>query len=195
MYLYNFLQNLPSLASIVESVASPLANRDILTVDPDMPLLAAIAMMSQRSIEIALPHSAMLVVANELLVGIVTDRDLVKLTATQVDLQGLRVADVMTPQPHTLVLAGEQTVLNAVSILIHYNIGHLPIVDAEGRLLGLLTDNIIRQIFQPTVLLKSRSVGEVMTAKVIYATAQATILQVAQLMVEQGVGSIVIRGL
>jgi CBS domain-containing protein len=120
MYLYNFLQNLPSLASIVESVASPLANLDILTVDPDMPLLAAIAMMSQRSSEIAAPHSAMLVVANELLVGIVTDRDLVKLTATQADLQGLKVADVMTAQPHTLVSAGEQTVLSAVSILQHY---------------------------------------------------------------------------
>jgi PAS domain S-box-containing protein len=185
MYLYNFLQNLPSLAS-------PLANRDILTVDPDMPLLAAIAMMSQRSIKIAAPHSAMLVVANELLVGIVTDRDLVKLTVTQVDLQGLRVADVMTAQPHTLVLAGEQTVLSAVSILQHYDISHLPVVDVAGRLLGLLTIDLIRQIFQPTALLKSKSVGEVMTAKVIYATAQATILQVAQLMVEHSVGSIVI---
>jgi PAS domain S-box-containing protein len=196
MYLYNFLQNLPSLASIVESVASPLANCDILTVDPDMPLLAAIAMMSQRSIEIALPHSAMLVVANELLVGIVTDQDLVKLTATQVDLQELRVADVMTAQPHTLVLAGvlagEQTILSAVSILQQYDIGHLPIVDVEGHLLGLLTIDLIRQIFQPTALLKSKSVDEVMTAKVIYATVRATILQVAQLMVKHSVSSIVI---
>jgi PAS domain S-box-containing protein len=157
---------------------------------PDLPLLDAIAMMSQRSNNIAAPHRAMLVVEKDLLVGIVTDRDLVKLTAAQADLQGLKVADVMTDRPHTLVLAGAQTVLSAVSILQQYDIGHLPIVDAQGHLLGLVTIDLIRQIFQPTALLKSRCVGEVMTAEVIYATA--TILQVAQLMVEYSVSSIAI---
>jgi CBS domain-containing protein len=179
MYLYNLLQNLPSLASIIEP--------DPLTVYPDLPLLEAIAMMGQRSNEIAAPHSAMLVVANELLVGIVTDRDLLELTTTQADLQGLKVADVMTEQPHRLVLTGEQTVLNAVRIFQQYEIGHLPIVNAQGHLLGLVTIDLIRQIFQPTALLKSRSVGEEMTVEVIYTTAQAMILQVAQLMVEHGV--------
>jgi PAS domain S-box-containing protein len=163
-----------------------------LTVYPDLPLLEAITMMGQRSNEIAAPHSAMLVVANELLVGIVTDRDLLELTTTQADLQGLKVADVMTEQPHRLVLTGEQTVLNAVRIFQQYEIGHLPIVDAQGHLLGLVTIDLIRQSFQPTALLKSRSVGEEMTVEVIYTTAQATILQVAQLMVDHGVSSIVI---
>lgn len=57
-----------------------------------------------------------------------------------------------------------------------------------------MTIDLIRQIFQPTALLNSRSVGAVMTAEVIYATATATatILQVAQLMVEHRVSSIVI---
>jgi CBS domain-containing protein len=140
MYLYNFLQNLPSLAAIVEP--------DPLTVYPDLPLLEAIAMMSQRSNEIAAPHGVLLFVADELLVGIVTDRDLVKLTTTQANLQGLKVADVMTEQPHTLVLAGAQTVLSALSILQQYEIGHLPIVDAQGHLLGLVTLDLICQILQ-----------------------------------------------
>jgi PAS domain S-box-containing protein len=184
MYLYNFLQNLPSLASILDP--------EPLTVYPDLPLLDAIAMMSQRANEIAAPYSAILVVEKELLVGIVTDRDLVKLTTTQSDFQGLKVADVMTEQPHRLVLAGAQTALSAVSILQQQMIGHLPIVDAQGHLLGLVTIDLIRQIFRPTALLKSRCVGEVMTAEVIYATATATILQVAQLMVEYKVSSIAI---
>ena len=184
MYLYNLLQNLPSLASIVEP--------DTLTVYPDLPLLDAIALMSQELKGIAPPHRALLVVENERLVGIVTDRDLVELTTTQADLQGLKVADVMTEQPHRLVLTSSQTVLSAVSIFQQYQIGHLPIVDAQGHLLGLVTIDLIRQIFQPTVLLQSRSVREVMTAQVIYAMATATILQVAQLMVEHRVSSIVI---
>ncbi len=184
MYLYNFLQNLPSLASIVEP--------DPLTVYPDMPLVEAIAMMSQRPNGIAPLHRVLLVVANELLVGIVTERDLVELTTTQADFQGLKVADVMTEQPHRLVMTEAQTVMSAVSILQQYQIGHLPIVDAQGHLLGLVTIDLIRQMFQPTALLQSRSVREVMTAQVIYAIATATILQVAQLIVEHRLSSIVI---
>jgi CBS domain-containing protein len=52
MYLYNFLQHLQSLASIVEP--------DPLIVYPDLPLLDAIAMMSQRANEIAAPDRAIL---------------------------------------------------------------------------------------------------------------------------------------
>jgi PAS domain S-box-containing protein len=141
MYLYNFLQNLPSLVSIVEP--------EPLTIHPDMPLVGAIAMMSQRSNRIASPHSAILVVAKDLLVGIMTDRDLVKLTTTQADLQGMKVADVMT-EPHRLVLDGVQTVLSAVNMLQQYEIDQLPIVDAQGHLLGLVTIDRIQQIFQPT---------------------------------------------
>ncbi len=109
MYLYNFLQHLPSVASIVMG--------DALTVHPEMPLVEAIAMMSQRSNEIAAPHSAILVVENELLVGIVTDQDLVKIATTQADLQELKVGDVMTDRPYRLVLDGVQSALSAVSIL------------------------------------------------------------------------------
>jgi CBS domain-containing protein len=152
MYLYNFLQHLPSLASIVMG--------DALTVYPEMPLVEAIAMMSQRSNNIAAPHSAILVVANELLVGIVTDRDLVKIATTQADLQELKVGDVMTDRPYRLVLDGVQSALSAVSILQQYEIDHLPIVDAQGHLLGLVTIDRIRQLFQPTALLNSRSAGD-----------------------------------
>ncbi len=140
----------------------------------------------------ATSHSSVLVVENEQLVGIFTERDLVRLTATQADLRGMNVADVMTKQLHTLVLSAEQTIISALNILQQYKIRHLPVIDTQGMLLGIITPDHIRQILQPTDLLKFRSVGEGMTADVIHTTANTTILQVSQLMVEYGISSIVI---
>jgi PAS domain S-box-containing protein len=194
------LQNLPSLESIVD--------RNPLTVCPEIPLIEAIVMMSQiREQKCLLPNSAqsnepeiaittssssVLILENERLVGIFTERDLVKLTATRSDLKGISIAEVMTKKLHTLVLSAGQTVISALSILQQHQIRHLPVLDNQKQLLGIITPGRIRQILQPTDLLKFRSVEEGMTANVIHATANVTILQIAQLMVEHGISSIVI---
>jgi PAS domain S-box-containing protein len=137
-------------------------------------------------------HSSVLVVENERLVGIFTERDLVRLTATQTTLGGMSVSEVMTRQLHTLVLSAEQTVISALNVLKQFKIRHLPVLDTHGVLLGIITPDHIRQILQPTDLLKFRSVGEGMTAIVIHTIADTNILQISQLMVEHGISSIVI---
>ena len=88
----NLSQKLPSLASIVD--------RQPLIVTPTLPVVEVITLMSQakghtcllpldpiashRSVEIAAArHSAVLVLDDRRLVGILTERDLVKLTATE----------------------------------------------------------------------------------------------------------------
>jgi CBS domain-containing protein len=95
-------------------------------------------------------HSSVLVVENERLVGIFTERDLVRMTATQTNLGGMSVSEVMTRQPRTLVLSAEQTVISALNFLKHYKIRHLPVLDAQGMLLGIITPDHIRRILQPT---------------------------------------------
>ncbi len=140
----------------------------------------------------AASHSAVLVLENNRLVGILTERDLVKLTATQTDLRGMSIAAVMTQQLHTLVWSAEQTVIDALNILNHYRIRHLPVLDTQGQLLGIITPDHIRQVLQPTDLLKFRSVQEGMTTNVIHAPTSSTILQISQLMVAHRISSIVI---
>jgi PAS domain S-box-containing protein len=199
MYSDNLLQKSLNLESVID--------RQPLVVHPEMLLVETILMMSQSMdskcfLPIASPsqetallaksHSAVLIVDNERLIGIFTERDLVKLTAAQTDLQGIRVAEVMTKELHTLVISAEQTVISALNILNHYQIRHLPVIDAQEKLLGIITPHQIRQILQPTDLLKFRSVSEGMTKQVVHATADTTILQIAQLMVEHRISSIVI---
>jgi PAS domain S-box-containing protein len=201
----NLLQNLPSLASIVD--------RQPLTVDPDMLLVEVISLMSQakgrncsllsesdreiasatRLAQNIVPHqSAVLVLANDRLIGIFTERDLVKLTASQLSLQGMKVGEVMTTELQTLVLSDRHTVMSALTIFQQYQIRHLPILDDRQQLIGIVTPEHIRQILQPVNLLKFRSVAEGMVSEVIHTIPTTTILQIAQMMTERKVSSIVI---
>ncbi|MCY7336347.1 MAG: PAS domain S-box protein [Chamaesiphon sp.] len=195
----NLLQNLPSLGSIVD--------RQPLTVDPDMLLGEVISLMSRAkgrncllpdSLEqafgenIAPHHSAVLVLANDRLVGIFAEHDLVKLTASQRSLQGVKVGEVMTTALQTLVLSDRHTVMSALTIFQQHQIRHLPILDDRQQLIGIVTPEHIRQILQPINLLKFRSVAEGMTSEVIHAPPTTTILQIAQMMTARNISSIVI---
>jgi CBS domain-containing protein len=158
----NLLQNLPSLASIVD--------RQPLTVDPQLPLVEVIALMSQAKgrncllpdvdrspeLEISTPahhSSSVLVLADERLVGIFTDRDLVRFTASQRDLQGIKVADVMTTELQTLVLSEQHTVMSALTIFQQHQIRDLPILDEGDRLIGIVTKSQLLQSLDPLEML------------------------------------------
>jgi PAS domain S-box-containing protein len=201
----DLLHTLPSLASIV--------NRTPAIADPEMPLSEAIYMMSQdrgnvcllpelapseiSSIEahvqrIAQAHSAVLVLEKNRLVGIFTEQDLVRLSAIQTDLRGVKIGAVMTRNPPTLLFSEGETVISALSLLEQYKIRHLPIVDDRAQLVGTISSDAIRQILQPIDLLKFRSVRDGMTVDVVQVTADSTVLEITQLMVAHQVSSVVI---
>lgn len=69
------------------------------------------------------------------LVGIFTERDVLALSGDGTDLDAVRVADVMTREPHT-VDAGV-AVLDAARLMGEKKIRHLPVVEGE-HLLGMV---------------------------------------------------------
>jgi PAS domain S-box-containing protein len=199
----NLSQKLPTLGSIVD--------RQPLIVAPDLPLTEVISLMSQakghtcllsssnstpnnNALEISASarHSSVLAIANNRLVGIFTERDLVKLTASQTDLQSVTVGDVMTREPITLELSENHTVMTALAMFQQYQIRHLPILDDRQQLIGVVTPEHIRQVLQPINLLKFKLVSEGMTRDVIHALPTATVLEIARMMNERNIGSIVI---
>jgi PAS domain S-box-containing protein len=199
----NLSQKLPSLGSIVD--------RQPLIVAPESPLTEIITLMSQAKgytcllpnsssipshhpLEIlaAARYSSVLAIEDRRLVGIFTERDLVKLTASQTDLRRLTVGDVMTRDPITLELSDNHTVMTALGVFQQHQIRHLPILDDRQQLIGVVTPEHIRQILQPVNLLKFRSVLEGMTSAVIQALPTATVLEIARMMSEGNIGSIVI---
>ncbi|MGD9950910.1 MAG: CBS domain-containing protein [Desulfobulbus sp.] len=68
------------------------------------------------------------------------------------------IYDHMTPSPITVM--PEQTVAEAIELLQQYNIRHLPVVDDQGRLLGVLSDRDLRSA-RPSSVARSKERGSV----------------------------------
>jgi acetoin utilization protein AcuB len=85
------------------------------------------------------------VVAEGKLVGIITDRDL---RAHVGYLERTRANGVMTEKVRTVSPA--TTLEEAAQILLHYQIGGLPVVD-DGRLVGIITTSDVMKAFLDTM--------------------------------------------
>ncbi|OUC15388.1 MAG: histidine kinase [Alkalinema sp. CACIAM 70d] len=187
-----------------------------LTVTPETRLVHAIAQMSQAyctpdwlwsedgadSLEIdgqptigASPRirsGCVLVVQEQVLLGILTERDIVDLTAQVLDLECLTVADVMVRPVITLPQRHVQDIFAALFLFRRYRIRHLPIVDDQEHIVGVISHESIRQILRPANLLRFRRVADVMVREVIQAPLHASVLELAVLMAEHRVSCVVI---
>ncbi|MEM8604130.1 MAG: PAS domain S-box protein, partial [Cyanobacteria bacterium P01_H01_bin.121] len=108
------------------------------------------------------------------------------------DLDALTISEVMTQPVKTLKCSEADSIFTVLTTLKQHQIRHLPILDAAGNLLGVVTQTSIRQALQPFNFLKLRSVGEVMTRDVIQAKATASLLEIVQRMTQHRVSCIVI---
>ncbi|MEG4225026.1 CBS domain-containing protein [Microcoleus sp. N9_B2] len=160
---------------------------------PDTPLKVAIAAMTQAS------ASCILIAFEQQLLGIFTERDVVKITASEIPLAGVAISEVMTENPIAISLYQAGNIFKVLSILrsssraaLTKRIRHLPLLDESGNLLGAITCESIRQIFQPADLLKMWRAEEIMTTQLIVTSSSASVLEVAKQMRTQRKSSIVI---
>ena len=181
--------------------------RDPLCVKPDTPLVDAIALISQAHSQPCLLNeegtssdrafkpvrvSSVLAIEERTLVGILTERDVVRLTAQAIDFQAATVADVMV---HPVISFPERSlkdIFAALFLFRRYRIRHLPIVDEQDRLIGVISHESIRQVMRPANLLRFSRVSDVMAHEVIHADLLTNILQLAELMASHRVSCIVI---
>jgi PAS domain S-box-containing protein len=148
MIFPNQLIDLPNLYHAIDQ--SPL------TISPDSYVIDAIILMSQElsvnSSEknsnyqlINSPNhpqsaSCVLVVDQGRVVGIFTSTDVIKITAKQINLSEVTMAEVMVQPVITLTLSHSQDILTALSLLRQHQICHLPILDQQGQLIGIVTE-------------------------------------------------------
>ncbi|ERT08869.1 sensory box protein [Lyngbya aestuarii BL J] len=177
-----------------------------LVVAPETPVLEALASMNHRedpyspqpsssqntSVQPAENHSYALVMENNRLVGILTERDIVRLTAFGKNLSQASVGEVMSPQVQVLHEAEYPGFFTALSQLRSHIIRHLPVVNDQAQLLGVITQASLNKALKPANFLKLRFVGEVMNSQVIDAPPTASVLEIVQLMVQHQVSCIVI---
>ncbi|MEL6319535.1 MAG: CBS domain-containing protein [Cyanobacteria bacterium J06626_14] len=184
--------------------------RQPLTISPDTRLIDAIALISQAHRQTCLLDdntaasnrppktvraSCVLVTQGKTILGILTERDVVRLTAQAIDLQTTTVAEVMAHPVITLPERSVQNIFAALFLFRRYRIRHVPVIDDQEQLVGVISHESIRQVLRPANLLRFRRVSDVMSADVIHAPLTATVLQLAQLMATHRVSCIVITQL
>lgn len=173
-----------------------------LIVAPDTPLVEVIGLMSQSPFsrcelggaapDSSVRSSCVLVMQNQELQGIFTERDIVRLAAENRSLEECTIADVMIHPVKTLSQDSLQDVFAVLFLFRRYRIRHLPIVDESNRLVGIISSETLRQVLKPANLLKLRRVAEVMTVDVVQADPEASVLSLAQQMAEHRVSCVVI---
>jgi acetoin utilization protein AcuB len=99
-----------------------------------------------------------------------------------------------------ITITPDTPIVNARDLLREHNIKQLPVVDKEGKLVGILTDRDIRSawaspattlsIYELTYVLQKLTVESVMVRKVITTTADATVERAARIMHDHKIGSL-----
>ncbi len=194
---------------VVPSLADAI-DRDPLIVAPDVPVIEVIGLISRshdRACRLsgvsvaAMPElpargaSCVLIMEHDRLLGILTERDVVRLAADGIDLEGVPISAVMIHPVITLSEATPQDVFAALFLFRRYRIRHLPVVNDTGELMGVISHESIRQILRPANLLRLRRVADVMTDQVIHAPLTASVLELAKLMATNRVSCVVIMQL
>ncbi|WP_375515644.1 PAS domain S-box protein, partial [uncultured Nostoc sp.] len=155
MRFNNHLINLPSLNNVI--------NRYPLTINPDSFVIEAILLMSQERCSNYAPTNlnfsldlnsdnqpltgCVLVLEGVNLLGIFTEKDVLRLIASGIDLSTVTIAQVMTQPVVTLRQSDSQDIFIALSLLRQHQTDYLPVLDDRGQLQGIITETSLLQAF------------------------------------------------
>jgi signal transduction histidine kinase/ActR/RegA family two-component response regulator len=133
-----------------------------------------------------------LVMENMELIGIFTVRDAIKLIAQGNDLTQTSISQVMNTPVFSIKESEITSIFALTNLMQQRHIRHLPILDANYQLVGLVTHESLRCLVQPFDLLRLRSVREVMNIDVVKADASTYILELSRLMIAKRVSCVVL---
>jgi len=79
-------------------------------------------------------------------IGIFSERDVMKKLASTNELVGhLQVKEIMTPKENLISIEGDETIGEIMGVMTEKGVRHLPIIDKDGALHGLIS---MRDIFR-----------------------------------------------
>lgn len=166
---------------------------EVQTAGPDDSLTEAAARMAEHKIG-CLP-----ITEKGTVVGLITTTDVLSgevRNATMPSDSGPVIADVMSNTPVTV--RSDDRLLDAAAKMQQNRVRHLPVVDVEGRAIGMLSDRDVRQIVGDLrVSGKAGSVGnyhvkDAMSEPVISVTSQTSLVEAAQKFADFQIGAVAV---
>ncbi|NER80269.1 MAG: PAS domain S-box protein, partial [Leptolyngbya sp. SIO1D8] len=148
-------------ATFTPSELRSVITREFWTVSPETAVVEAIAQMSACRLRDNIIQTAneqldnlhfearatcILVVEADRVIGILTERDILRLNAERQPLDGLMMQQVMVSPIITLRESALTDLFSAIDLLQRHHISRLPIVDEQDRLVGLVTYESLRHV-------------------------------------------------
>lgn len=117
---------------IYRNVGALIGGRPPVAMAPAATVFDAVRAMADHRV------GAVPVVAEMAIVGMFTERDLLnRVIAQGLDPRAVTLQEVMTPNPTSI--RADQTLVAALDVLIENRFRHLPVVDAAGVLVGVMS--------------------------------------------------------
>lgn len=156
------------------------------TVAANTPVGEAIHLMSQGH------ASCVLVIEQQELVGIFTERDVVRAIANQTNLADMTITQVMVQPVITLSETEVEDLNTVLQKFRQHDICHLPVINAQGQVLGMITPVLLRDALQPSDLFNLRTVADVMETDVMSAPPMVAVQSLAEMMITHHISCVVI---
>lgn len=123
----------PRLVNDIMSV-TPISLR------PEHNFYDVVTLMGSRSV-----RHALVVDGDDHLVGVVSDRDVLRALSHTADWSGKSVSEIMTSEPVTV--SGETAISTAAALMIAKRVNCLPVVDKDKRVCGILTSSDLMKAY------------------------------------------------
>ena len=134
-----------------------VASTPAATVRPEQTVLDAVKLMDAERV------GAVAVVVDNRLVGMFTERDVMRrVVLTEKDPATTPVSEVMTPSP--VVARREMSEREAFRIMVDKHFRHLPVVDASGAVIGIVSLRRLLQVRYDTLSERLDSMVSFITA-------------------------------
>ena len=137
-------------------------------------------------------NSCILITRAGQLLGILTQQDILEIITSEINLKETKIGDVMTKSPITLTLSDTCNIFTVLALFGQHQIHHLPVLDSNSQLLGIITTHSIGRGLPALNFLQSQSVAGVLTKTVIQAPCTTSILSLAHLMATHQVNYILL---
>ena len=162
--------------SIGRKLIASVMTRNVCQVGPEQAALDALALMRGG------PVSSVLVVARELILGIITERDIVRTLHGKGDLHALSCADLM--HSPVITVGAATGCLDAYHLMAGQRIRHLAVTDESGHVLGIVSEGDVMRNFGIEYYSKLKDVGSVMSTDFCRLPPAALVADAVRLMVE-----------
>lgn len=129
---------------LAEEPVSAITSQPCIRIEASLPISEAVRMLQDAQV------SSLLVVENDQLVGIITERDVLERVADQfTQVASDPVSSVMTSDP--LVIYDNDSSATALAAIAGAGYRHVPVLNAEGKIVGIVSPRRVFTFLQSKV--------------------------------------------